>query len=116
MEAGRRLHLTNYELEKPHAPPAFCMALRKYLRGAWLINVEQYEFERIVTFYFKTKTGMLRLILELFGEGITICGAELIQITWKNHLGFVYDKETLDLIREFSFSTEGWGITYDASD
>ena len=50
---------------------------------------------------------------EIFGEGITICGDRLIQITWKNHLGFVYDKETFDLIREFSYSTEGWGITYD---
>jgi len=50
---------------------------------------------------------------EMFGEGITLCGDELIQITWKNHVGFVYDKDTLDLIREFSYSTEGWGITYD---
>jgi len=50
---------------------------------------------------------------EIFGEGITICGNRLIQITWKNHLGFVYDKETFDLIREFRYSTEGWGIAYD---
>lgn len=69
MEAGRRLHLTAYALEKPLVPPAFCMALRKYLRSAWLSSVEQYEFERIVIFHFKTKAGMLRLILELFGEG-----------------------------------------------
>jgi predicted ribosome quality control (RQC) complex YloA/Tae2 family protein len=69
MEAGRRLHLTAYALEKPLVPPAFCMALRKYLRSAWLSSVEQYEFERIVIFQFRTKAGMLRLILELFGEG-----------------------------------------------
>ena len=42
MEAGRRLHLTSYALEKPLVPPVFCMALRKYLRGAWLLNIEQY--------------------------------------------------------------------------
>ncbi|MGQ9551420.1 MAG: ribosome rescue protein RqcH [Candidatus Bathycorpusculaceae bacterium] len=69
LEAGRRLHLTSYALEKPLLPPAFCMALRKYLRAGWLADVEQYEFERIVTFYFRTKSGMIRLILELFGEG-----------------------------------------------
>jgi len=69
MEAGRRVHLTSYALETPLVPPAFCMALRKYLRGAWLDSVEQYEFERIVIFHFKTKEGMLQLILELFGEG-----------------------------------------------
>jgi predicted ribosome quality control (RQC) complex YloA/Tae2 family protein len=69
MEAGRRLHLTAYVLEKPFVPPAFCMALRKHLRGVRLANIEQHEFERIIVFHFKTKTGVLRLILELFGEG-----------------------------------------------
>jgi predicted ribosome quality control (RQC) complex YloA/Tae2 family protein len=76
MEAGRRLHLTAYALEKPLVPPAFCMALRKHLRGAWLTSLEQYEFERIIIFYFKTKTGMLRLVLELFGEGNVILTSE----------------------------------------
>jgi predicted ribosome quality control (RQC) complex YloA/Tae2 family protein len=76
MEAGRRLHSTTYVLEKPSVPPAFCMALRKHLRGAWLANIEQHEFERIVIFYFKTKTGTLRLILELFGEGNIILTSE----------------------------------------
>jgi predicted ribosome quality control (RQC) complex YloA/Tae2 family protein len=45
------------------------MALRKYLRGAWVIGIEQYEFERIVTLSFKTKEGLLKLVVELFGEG-----------------------------------------------
>ena len=69
LESGRRFHLTAYAREKPAAPPAFCMALRKHLRNAWLRTVDQYEFERIVLFNFETKAGMLRLILELFGEG-----------------------------------------------
>jgi predicted ribosome quality control (RQC) complex YloA/Tae2 family protein len=76
MEAGRRLHLTSYTLEKPLMPPAFCMALRKYLRSAWLVSVEQYEFERIVIFHFRTKAGVLRLVLELFGEGNIVLTGE----------------------------------------
>ncbi len=76
MEAGSRLHLTAYALKPPKAPPAFCMALRKHLRGAWIASVEQYEFERIVIVHFKTKTGVLRLILELFGEGNIILTGE----------------------------------------
>jgi predicted ribosome quality control (RQC) complex YloA/Tae2 family protein len=75
-EAGRRLHLTAYALEPPHVPPAFCMALRKHLRGAWIANVEQCKFERIVTVYFQTKTAVMRLILELFGEGNIILTGE----------------------------------------
>lgn len=69
LEAGRRLHLTSYALEKPLVPPAFCMALRKNLRGSWLTGVEQYEFERVVVFHFKSKIGVFKLVLELFGEG-----------------------------------------------
>jgi predicted ribosome quality control (RQC) complex YloA/Tae2 family protein len=80
MEAGRRLHLTAYALEKPHVPPAFCMALRKHLRSAWLASVEQYEFERIIIFHFKTKEGMLRLVLELFGEGNIVLTGEKDEI------------------------------------
>jgi len=76
MEAGRRLHLTAYALKPPKTPPAFCMALRKYLRGAWVENIEQYEFERVVTLQFKTKTGKMQLILELFGEGNIILTGE----------------------------------------
>ncbi len=80
MEAGRRIHLTAYALESPHVPPAFCMALRKHLRDAWISNVDQYEFERIVIVNFRTKTGMVRLILELFGEGNIILTNEAGEI------------------------------------
>jgi predicted ribosome quality control (RQC) complex YloA/Tae2 family protein len=69
LESARRLDLTSYMVEKPLVPPAFCMALRKYLRNGWLTDIEQYEFERVVVFSFKTKAGELRLVLELFGEG-----------------------------------------------
>jgi len=76
LEAGRRLHLTSYVMEKPLVPPGFCMALRKYLRNGWLVDVEQHEFERIVVFSFKAKAGVFRLVLELFGEGNIILVGE----------------------------------------
>jgi predicted ribosome quality control (RQC) complex YloA/Tae2 family protein len=69
LEAGKRLHLTSYAVEKPLTPSAFCMGLRKHLRNALLTSLEQYEFERVVTFELKTSAGNLQLILELFGEG-----------------------------------------------
>lgn len=69
LEASRRVNLTAYAVEKPSKPPAFCMALRKYLRNARLLNTEQYEFERVLVLHFKAEQGLLKLILELFGEG-----------------------------------------------
>ena len=81
LEAGRRLHLTAYLMEKPLVPPAFCMALRKHLRSSILANVEQHEFERVVILTFKMKTGSVKLVLELFGDGniILVDGQEKIQ-------------------------------------
>lgn len=76
IEAGRRVHLTSYTVENPSNPPAFCMALRKYLRGAWLVNVEQHEFERLVAFSFKTHEGFMKVVVELFGEGNVILVSE----------------------------------------
>ena len=69
LEAGRRMNLTAYASEKPSGPPAFCMALRKYLRNTRLTQVEQYEFERVVILSFKGGEGILQLILEFFGGG-----------------------------------------------
>lgn len=50
---------------------------------------------------------------EMFGEGIALVGGEIIQLTWKNHLAFVYDKTDLRLKRTLPYAWEGWGLTYD---
>jgi len=52
---------------------------------------------------------------EFFGEGITIYGDEVIQITWQNNVGFVYNKTSFELLQQFSYPTEGWGITHDGT-
>jgi glutamine cyclotransferase len=54
------------------------------------------------------------LDLEYFGEGITILNDKLFQLTYKEHVGFVYDLKTFKQITRFSISTEeGWGMTTD---
>ncbi len=51
---------------------------------------------------------------KFFGEGITIFKDRIYQITWKSQVGFVYDKSTLNLIRQFDYPiNEGWGLTTD---
>jgi glutamine cyclotransferase len=47
----------------------------------------------------------------LFGEGITILGDKLYQLTWQSKRGFVYDKNTLAPEAEFTIRGQGWGIT-----
>ncbi|MFO8101341.1 MAG: glutaminyl-peptide cyclotransferase [Dehalococcoidia bacterium] len=63
------------------------------------------------------ETGEVIQIYELparfFGEGITIYKDSLIQLTWQSGIGFVYDKSTFELLDEFSYDCEGWGLTTD---
>ncbi len=50
-----------------------------------------------------------------FGEGITIWGKTLIQLTWQSETGFVYDADSFKQLRSFSYTGEGWGLTHDAT-
>jgi glutamine cyclotransferase len=63
------------------------------------------------------ETGDILQIRELsdqfFGEGIAIYGDEIIQLTWQSNVGFVYDKNSFELLQQFNYATEGWGITHD---
>jgi len=52
---------------------------------------------------------------EFFGEGITIYGDRIIQLTYLSRVGFVYNKETFKLLQEFNYPTEGWGLTHDGN-
>jgi glutaminyl-peptide cyclotransferase len=50
---------------------------------------------------------------EFFGEGITILKNEVVQLTWQSQIGFVYNLSDFHLLRQFSYSGEGWGLTTD---
>lgn len=52
-----------------------------------------------------------------FGEGLTIINEMIYQLTWQSKLGFIYNKEDLQLIRSFPFekSQEGWGLCNDGN-
>jgi glutamine cyclotransferase len=55
----------------------------------------------------------IELDQKYFGEGIVVMGEKLYQLTWQNHVGFVYDAKTFKKRREFRNHREGWGITHD---
>jgi glutaminyl-peptide cyclotransferase len=52
---------------------------------------------------------------QYFGEGVTTWNDQIIQLTWKSHLGFVYDRATFRLLKTFNYPTEGWGLTQDGA-
>jgi glutamine cyclotransferase len=52
---------------------------------------------------------------ELFGEGLAVVDDRLFQLSWTEGAGFVYDRDTFRLLEEFTYSGEGWGLTYDGA-
>ncbi len=67
------------------------------------------------------KTGKIldniNLADQYFGEGITILKDNIYQLTWKSHVGFVYNKTTFKKKSSFKYgaSQEGWGLCNDGS-
>lgn len=57
----------------------------------------------------------LNLDRDVFGEGITIMGDQLFQLTWQSNVGFVYDKNTFKKLHTFNYPTEGWGLTHNST-
>ncbi len=49
----------------------------------------------------------------VFGEGVTLVGEKLYQLTWQNKLGYTWDRKTLKPIGTFAYPTEGWGLADD---
>ena len=48
-----------------------------------------------------------------YGEGIAVWKDKLIQLTWRNQQGFVYDLATLKPLARFPYAGEGWALTSD---
>ena len=49
---------------------------------------------------------------EVFAEGLSILGDKLVQLTWQENVGLVYNKNSLVLQGQFPYqnSREGWGL------
>jgi glutamine cyclotransferase len=52
---------------------------------------------------------------QYFGEGIVNWKHELVSLTWKSQVGFVYDLKTFKPQRQFAYDGEGWALTQDGT-
>jgi len=50
---------------------------------------------------------------KLFGEGLTLFGDRLIQLTWQEHVAPMYALPTFEKVGQQSYPTEGWGLCFD---
>jgi glutamine cyclotransferase len=51
----------------------------------------------------------------LFGEGLTLVGPRLWQLTWQNGIAIERDADTLEELRQVRYDGEGWGVCHDGT-
>ncbi len=52
---------------------------------------------------------------DIFAEGITVWRDTVYQLSWENHLIFLYDAKTLKPLGTKNWNYQGWGITNDGN-
>jgi len=58
----------------------------------------------------------VRLNPRIFAEGVTVLGDRVFQLTWKNRMMLVFDRESLRSDGWFPIATQGWGLTNNGTD
>lgn len=104
--------------EYPHNEEAFTQGLE--LHGGYLYeSTGQYDNSSLRRTDLQTGRILQKTDLpgQYFAEGMTIIDDRIIQLTWQEGVGFVYDRNTLTKTDQFTYGTnrEGWGICYDGS-
>ena len=96
----------------PHDRDAFTQGLF-YDRGVLYEGTGQETGSSLREVELTTGKVLRQLNLEppLFGEGITLFGERIYQVTWRSKVGFVYDKTTFSQINRIYYQSEGWGLT-----
>jgi len=65
----------------------------------------------------KLETGEVvqhhRLDAAYFAEGLAEWNGQLVQLTWRSNVAFVYDLASFSLRRTLRYAGEGWGLTRD---
>ncbi|KAG8476704.1 hypothetical protein CXB51_031073 [Gossypium anomalum] len=102
--------------EFPHDPRAFTQGL------VYAGNESLYEstglYKQSTVRRVAIQTGKVEVLHKMpdsfFGEGLTLLGERLFQVTWLTKIGFIYDTKNLQKLDRFTHQMEdGWGLATD---
>ena len=104
--------------EYPHDPEAYTQGL-EYEGGYLYESTGQYGKSSLRKVNYQTGEVVQQINLDdqTFGEGMTIMGNRIVQLTYREKIGIVYDKQSFAKTGEFSYgqSPEGWGLCFDGN-
>lgn len=105
--------------EYPHDTSAYTQGLEFY-KGKLFESTGDYNNSSLrITDYKSGKVERIHPIGKdsIFGEGITIFKNKIYQLTWEDHIVYVYDVNNINKpIKTFNWPYEGWGITNNGTD
>lgn len=111
-----------YEIVKvyPHDPTAFTQGL-VFLNGVFYEGTGGRGSDTFRSSIRKVEVATGKVLQkrdmapQYFGEGISVIGDKIYQLTWREHTAFVYGLSDLEPKKEFKYSGEGWGLTTDGT-
>ncbi|MGX4640914.1 glutaminyl-peptide cyclotransferase [Massilia sp. SYSU DXS3249] len=99
----------------PHDPQAFTQGL--FFRDGQLFETTGIAGRSMLR-KLDLKTGKVLqkadLPQEVFGEGSTAFGDNILGLTWRSKTGYVFDAKTFAVKARFPYEGEGWGLASDA--
>lgn len=115
-EGGIPIYHYNVVHTYPHDPKAFTEGL--YYDGGFIYESTGQLKESTVR-KVRLDTGEVVQKLDTppdyFGEGIIASGNRILQLSWQEGVGFIYDRKTFKLLDRIHYSGEGWAMTRDAT-
>ncbi|MEM9076609.1 MAG: glutaminyl-peptide cyclotransferase [Bacteroidota bacterium] len=100
----------------PHDPSAYTQGL-EFANDTLYESTGKKGASTVRKVNFKTGEVLQKIDLDetVFGEGITLINNKLYQLTWQSGIGYVYNPNNLEKIKNFSYgeSREGWGLCND---
>jgi glutamine cyclotransferase len=102
--------------ELPHDPAAFTQGLELGPDGALYEGTGVAGRSQLREL--DPATGAVRRSVplpgDLFGEGITVVGDRIWQLSWRDGVALEWDRARFVLLREVPLDGEGWGLCHDA--
>jgi glutamine cyclotransferase len=82
------------------------------------VSTGRYGESRLLRYHWPDQTLDQERPLDprLFGEGVTVLGDRVYQLTWRSGLLFTYQRDTLEVLAVSRIPTEGWGLTHNGKE
>uniref|UniRef100_A0A0A9DKJ3 Glutamine cyclotransferase n=2 Tax=Arundo donax TaxID=35708 RepID=A0A0A9DKJ3_ARUDO len=114
--ATTRFYSFDLVREYPHDPEAYTEGLLYGGNDTLFESTGLYNRSSVRKVHLQTGKVLVQQKMDgyLFGEGLTLLGDRLFQLTWMTNIGFIYDRHNFSKRESFTHQmNDGWGLATD---